>query len=176
MKKLRILSLWILVAVSMCLWVSAADYTWTAEDESYTLTFQENSDGTLTLSGYVLGTATDVDVVIPQEVEGKAVTVVGKEAFYKCTYTGTLTLPESLRSIKQYAFSTSQFTGDLVIPEGVTEIGDSAFSMCSSFQGTLTLPSTVQTIGSSAFRYGGFTGSLVLPENLSVMGKGAFYA
>ena len=51
MKKLRILSLWILVAVSMCLWVSAADYTWTAEDESYTLTFQENSDGTLTLSG-----------------------------------------------------------------------------------------------------------------------------
>ena len=176
MKKLRILSLWILVAVSMCLWVSAADYTWTAEDESYTLTFQENSDGTLTLSGYVPGTATDVDVVIPQEVEGKAVTVVGKEAFYKCTYTGTLTLPESLRSIKQYAFSTSQFTGDLVIPEGVTEIGDSAFSMCSSFQGTLTLPSTVQTIGSSAFRYGGFTGSLVLPENLSVMGKGAFYA
>jgi hypothetical protein len=66
-------------------------------------------------------------VSIPSEVDGKAVTSIGKNAFWGC---------DEVTSIK--------------IPEGVTNIGTSAFFNCMKLK-QITFPSTVMSIGESIF-------------------------
>jgi len=67
------------------------------------------------------------NVTIPSEVDGKAVTSIGKNAFWGC---------EEITSIK--------------IPEGVTNIGTSAFFNCMKLK-QITFPATVMSIGESVF-------------------------
>ena len=91
--------------------------------------------------------------------------------------TGTLTIPDSVTSIGNYAFcGCSGFTGNLTIPDSMTSIGDSAFCDCSGFTGTLTIPNSVTSIGDYAFAYcSGFTGNLTIPDSVTGIGDFAFY-
>lgn len=110
-----------------------------------------------------------------------SVVEIGKRAFYKCeNLNGTLTLGRSLRTIGKEAFYWCAFTGSLTIPEGVAEIADGAFSSLyqfnrdGMFNGTLTLPSTLKTIGASAFSYTDFSGELLIPDGVTSIGASAF--
>lgn len=49
------------------------------EGASYELTYEENSDGTLTITGYT-GTA-EGELVLPESIGGKMVTEIGASAF-----------------------------------------------------------------------------------------------
>ena len=178
----------------------AAENTYTPYDgASYTLTYYENQDGTLTITGY---TATaEGELILPESIEGKMVTEIGRYAFSGCSgftgnlfipdsvttigdgtfygcsgFTGSLTIGNGVTSISSSAFSgCSGFTGSLVIPDGVTEIGWYAFKGCNGFTGNLFIPDSVTTIGDKAF-YGcsGFTGSLVIPDSVTEIGNYAF--
>ena len=64
------------------------------------------------------------------------VTSIGNYAFQKCSKLTSITIPSSITS------ST--------IPTSVTSIGNSAFSSCSSLT-SITIPSSVTNIGTSAF-------------------------
>ena len=106
-----------------------------------------------------------------------SVVEIGERAFYKCeNLNGTLTLGKNLRTIGKEAFAWCAFTGNLTIPEGVTEIADGTFSSWSNgmFTGTLTLPSTLKTIGASAFVYADFSGELLIPDGVTSIGANAF--
>ena len=110
-----------------------------------------------------------------------SVVEIGKGAFYQCeNLNGTLTLGRSLRTIGKEAFYWCAFTGSLTIPEGVAEIADGAFSSLHQFNrdrmfnGTLTLPSTLKTIGASAFSYADFSGELLIPDGVTSIGANAF--
>lgn len=110
-----------------------------------------------------------------------SVVEIGERAFYKCeNLNGTLTLGRSLRTIGKEAFYWCAFTGSLTIPEGVAEIADGAFSSLYQFNrdrmfnGTLTLPSTLKTIGAEAFAYTDFSGDLLLPDGVTSIGARAF--
>ena len=110
-----------------------------------------------------------------------SVVEIGERAFYQCeNLNGTLTLGKNLRTIGKEAFSGCAFTGSLTIPEGVTEIADSAFGAgiplkkYGMFTGTLTLPSTLKTIGASAFSYADFSGELLIPDGVTSIGANAF--
>lgn len=87
-----------------------------------------------------------------------------------------LVLPDRLKGIRSYAFSSCRYlVGSLVIPEGVEVIQYGAFSGCSSLDGTLTLPSTLKEIGVCAFMScSSLTGNLTLPEGLEKIGAAAF--
>lgn len=113
-------------------------------------------------------------------------------------FTGTLTLPSTLKTIGASAFSYTDFSGELLIPDGVTSIGTHAFKECDGFGGTLSLPDNVKTVGESAFYLcKGFTGlklsasltkieersfahmyglktEVVIPEGVTEIGEGAF--
>ena len=70
-------------------------------------------------------------------------------------YIGTameVTIPSSVTTIGNRAFSYCTSLTSVTIPDGVTSIGDNAFSGCSSLT-SVTIPSSVTTIGSMAFSY-----------------------
>ena len=128
------------------------------------------------------------------------VTKIGYGAFHGCSgLVGTLTIPNTVISIRGYAFSgCSGFTGSLSIPntvfiidqyafagcngftslslgDGVEIIGFRAFNMCEGFAGNLTIPDAnpVQ-INSYAFYGCSFTGTLTIGTNVISIGTNAF--
>ena len=103
------------------------------------------------------------ELVIPKTVTnsetGKTytVTTIGYRAFFMCGQLTSVTLPDTIRVIGDYAFQTSWGTSKITsldLPEGLEEIGANAlYKIPVDFK----LPSTLKRIGSSAFSYSGIT-------------------
>ena len=106
---------------------------------------------------------------------GSAVQRIPAYMFYNCTgFTGTLTIPNSVTTIGNYAFYHCKFTGNLDIPDAVTEIGAGTFSEV-TFTGTLTLGNSLTTIGDEAFQScEELRGPLVIPNSVVSIGFEAF--
>lgn len=75
----------------------------------------------------------------------------------------TITLPNSITYIPDYAFAFLDSLTNITIPEGVTHIDQYAFSGCSSLK-SLTIPSSVTTIGTHTFE--NCAGKLIVNCNL----------
>ena len=85
-----------------------------------------------------------------------------------------MTLPSSVTSIGNFAFSGCSGLTSLTIPSGVTSIGEWAFYDCSGLT-SLTIPSGVTSIGEGAFAgCSGLTSIYVYPENLPELGTYIF--
>lgn len=144
----------------------------------------ENLNGTLTLGKNLRtigkaafsGCAFTGSLTIPEGVTEIADSAFGAGIPLKeyGMFTGTLTLPSTLKTIGASAFSYADFSGDLLLPDGVTSIGARAFDECDGFGGTLSLPDSVKTVGEWAFyQCEGFTG-LKLPAGLTKIEKLSF--
>ena len=105
-----------------------------------------------------------------------SVITIGNSSFQNTiNLTSQLTLPNSVGTIGDFAFSASGITGPLTLGNGVETIGDQAFIYCDSLTGALTIPDSVETIGEYAFgSCTGFTGSLVLGNGVTTIAKRAF--
>ena len=87
--------------------------------------------------------------------------------------TGTVTIPDSVTSIGDYAFyGCSNLTG-VTIPDSVTSIGGDVFGYCNSLAGVM-IGNGVTRIGNRAFEGCGSLTQLVLPASLNEIGYGAF--
>ncbi len=93
------------------------------------------------------------NVVIPKTVtyNGKTynVTSIGEYAFFDCSNLTSITIPNSVTSIGQCAFSRSGLTS-VEIPNSVTNISGYAFQSCSSLT-SITIGNSVTNIGAQAF-------------------------
>ena len=108
------------------------------------------------------------DLVIPNSVK-----TIEDFAFHYCEFSGSLTLSDSLETIGIMAFYLSHFTGSLTIPNLVTEIKHHTFFMC-QFTGDLTLSSSLVTVDTCAFTNTPFTGTLTIPNSMNFIGVVAF--
>lgn len=77
---------------------------------------------------------TEGAVVIPSEYNGKPVKEIGEYAFGDCSIT-SVTIPDSITTIGESAFSYCGNLTEIYIPQSVTSIGAGAFYMCLSLSG-----------------------------------------
>ena len=102
------------------------------EGLQYTL----SSDGKYYICSGV-GTATETEIVIASEYNGKPVKEIGNNAFgqsslwivYKLK---SVFIPNSINIIGDYAFSYCSYMESVIIPESIQSIGMNAFAGCSS--------------------------------------------
>ena len=104
-------------------------------------------DGRVKITGYNGGAET---VVIPDTIDGKSVTSIGRRAFEGCTNLKSITIPNSVTEMGRRAFSGCSSLIGIAIPNSVTEIGKYAFDGCKSLT-SITIPDGVTSIGDGAF-------------------------
>ena len=139
--------------------------------------------GTLTIPNTVVDNSTTYTI-----------TEIENFAFFFCGSLTSLTIPNSVTSIGNEAFSSSGLTSlsipnsittieagicgfcygltSLTIPNSVTTIEDNAFKGCYNLT-SLTIPNSVTSIGHNAFDNCGFA-SLTIPNSVTTIGDNAF--
>ena len=93
-------------------------------------------------------------------------------AFCDRHYLTSITIPNSVTSIGNWAFAASALTS-IFIPNSVTSIGDAAFAWCSSLT-SITIPNSVTSIGEWAFRACSSLTSIIIPNSVTSIGEWAF--
>ncbi|WP_304720936.1 leucine-rich repeat domain-containing protein [uncultured Alistipes sp.] len=84
------------------------------------------------------------------------------------------TIPDSVTSIGDSAFSGCSSLTSITIPNSVTSIGDSAFYSCSNLT-SITIPSSVRNIERCAFSGCSNLTSVTIPNSVTTIGEMAFY-
>lgn len=139
----------------------AGDYDFTIDGENIKITGINEKF----LSGLTAEQKQNINLVIPESINGQKVKSIGDYAFdtmyysytkYKgCTITGLdLTNATFLETIGNNAFYNLNTGTELRLPKSITKIGNKAFSISSSthgFIGELVIPENVETIGTLAF-------------------------
>ncbi len=172
------------------------------------LTWVLDDEGTLTISG--TGDMEDYKNAlshddIPWNSESKAVkkvviedgvTSIGANSFSSCRNLTSIEIPNSVKSIRSYAFSYCGFTS-VKIPDGVTSIGDYAFLACSSLTSveiadsvtsigqaafidcmslqSVKMSNSITSIAEGTFNTCGKLESIDIPDGVTSIGRGAFY-
>lgn len=103
------------------------------------------------------------DLVIPEEIDGYSVTIIGERAFSFILPLFSVAIPQSIKKIKDYAFYAN-YLSEVTLPEGLIEIGANAFS----YNGisNVVIPNTVTEIGGHAFSNNQIA-NLVISNNLA---------
>lgn len=86
-------------------------------------------------------------ITIPNSVK-----TIGNEAFSACTGLTFVTIPNSVTTIGDYAFLSCTGLTSVTIPGSATTIGNGAFLGCTELT-SVTIPNSVTTIGIGAFAY-----------------------
>ena len=93
----------------------------------YDYSYEILNDGTLRLYQYE---GTDTNIVVPDTIDGRKVTVLGNSTFQYCTQASdieSVTLPDSLTTIEKNAFYNCEKLKSVTIPPNVSSIGLATF-------------------------------------------------
>ena len=152
------------------------------------VTYSLTSDGVLTISG--TGAMADYTAAsgqpwysyvssITSVVVEAGVTHIGNSSFRDFTYMTSVSLPDGLETIGNYAFSgctNASFTS-ITIPASVTSIGNNAFYSCEKLVSVIIVDnSNLTSIGSNAFaRCTALESITTIPTSLTSIGASAFF-
>ena len=103
----------------------------------------------------------------------EGITSIGQYAFSGCQNLESVTLPETLTTLGSDAFSGCQNLESVALPESLTTLGGSAFKSCSSLK-AVKIPSKVTAIPDDCFYDCSSLESVTIPEGVATIGSGAF--
>lgn len=140
--------------------------------------FEKDKSG----EGYVLKGCTEDfkggDVTLPSTYKDKPVTAIGAGAFGNLSGERALTsvtIPDSVKSIGEDAFSYGSQLTSVTVGNGVTVIGKYAFDGCTKLTSVI-LGNQVQTLEEGAFCGCTALRTLTLPDSVTAIGPRAFCA
>ena len=161
------------IVLSLCMALALMPMTAFAEtttDGNFEYSVSEETNE-VTITKYI-GSGGAVE--IPEKIDGKTVTAIGKFAFSYCTSIKSVTIPEGVTSIELDAFGNCTSLESVTILDGVTSIGGAAFYNCTSLE-SVTIPDSVTSIGAEAFYNCTNLKNVTIPEGVTDIGSFAFY-
>ena len=112
---------------------------------------------------------TATSITIPNSV-----TRIGDYAFSGCTALTSITISDNVTGIGNYAFWGCTTLTSVTIPDSVTSIGHDAFQGCAALI-SVTIPSSVTSIGTGAFQGCTALTSVTIPNSVTSIGSGVFW-
>ena len=175
--------------------IEGTDITWTIDADTKTLTIGGEGEvpgmGTYRWDSVLNGSDVEVETLV---IEGSIASVadnafyhnvrlkkliicegvesVGENAFRDIGLS-SITLPATLKSIGEYAFSHNNELSEVTIPEGITTIGNGMFAGSNELK-SITIPNTVTSIGDKAFDSCRQLKSITIPGGVTSIGDNAF--
>lgn len=171
-KKSLLIRVLALVACISCA-IGASAYSFEVNNIYYTITGTNTVE--VDMKAYHANTYTG-DVTVPETVSYNGttyrVTSVGPLAFMECSGLTSVTLPNSVITIKEQAFYNCSHLTSVDMGNSVTSIGSNAFAHL-PLMTSVTIPSTVTTLGSGVFLCSGLT-SVVIPNAVTSIPNNTF--
>ena len=103
-----------------------------------------------------------------------SVTTIGNKAFSKCNSLTSINIPNSVTTIGDWAFASCDSLTSINLPNSVTTIGNWAFEGCNSLT-NINIPNSVTTIGNSAFYGCKSLTSINIPNSVTTIEDRAFF-
>jgi hypothetical protein len=128
-------------------------------------------NGEVTVKRYI---GCQKELVIPNELDGYPVRIIGFSAFQGCAFLERITVPDSVTMIRECAFSGCKALKHIVLPKGIRVLEAHLFDGCSSLT-EITIPDSVWLIGECAFRGCTSLKSILIPIGVTAIGDCAFY-
>ena len=97
---------------------------------------------------------------------------IGDKFFESCNGLTGITIPDSVTSIGDSAFSWSGLT-ELTIPNSVSALGEAAFSNCKKLS-SVRLPDNIKTINNYLFSYCTNLKGIMIPDSVTTIRESAF--
>lgn len=113
-------------------------------------------------------TGTDKNVTIPNSV-----TSICDQAFSGSTSITNVVIPNSITSIGEYAFSECTSLTNITIPDSVTNIGSYAFLGCTNLK-SVVLSNSVTSISNTTFGMCSSLTSITIPNSVTNIGDSSF--
>ena len=157
-------------------WSSYMGINGTLDDFKYTAHCDENGNYYIQINQYI---GNDKNIVIPDMIvineENIPVKVIGNNLFQNNKSILSITIPDSVTTIGDYAFSGCSSLKTVIIGKNsqLAIIGSYAFYNCTSLT-SITIPNSVATIGSYAFSGCSSLTSIYIPDSVISIGSYAF--
>lgn len=128
-------------------------------------------DNTIKVLGFKKNTQIPRNLIIPEVIENKLVTLIGKQAF-KGMKLKSVVIPSSVKEIEIEAFSKNELD-NLVLNEGLEKIHYGVFSFNKLKE--LIIPNSVREISNYAFNENTLE-NIILGEEVKFLKHGCFFA
>ena len=108
------------------------------------------------------------EYIIPNSIK-----TIGNYAFEGCTSLTNIIIPNSVTKISAYAFYGCAKIKNVITPNSITTIDEHAFSNCSALE-SITISDSIKTISEYTFWYCSNLKSVTIPNIVTIIGNGAF--
>ena len=129
-------------------------------------------NGTVEITKY---NGTDEVVDIPAEIDGLAVTSIGRRAFYECGDLLEVKIPDGVKNLGAQSFCSCKKLIKVEMPDSVETLGGSVFATCIALE-SVTLSSKLTEIEIATFDGCENLTDVELPSGIKSIGEAAFRA
>lgn len=135
-----------LICFSMIMFIlSVFSVSATYSEEYFTVQMSENHCVIISCDKNLSG-----ELIIPSEIDGKAVVCIGEKAFYNCTELTRIVIPDTVTDIDEKAFAGCSNLQELEMPDSVLSLGQNIFSGCFNLE-KVRLSDNIQFVSQKCF-------------------------